>query len=116
MYACTTVVLVEDRGGDKTPKAIYVEPKNSDEDAVVLDPEDGKAWALAKSFVLQGATYKLILSEHALLHFPFDSINAISKTALPKNSILLQLLLPHLDFTLVLDNAVLTSPNFTFRK
>lgn len=109
MYACKTVVLIKQEKGRKTAKAIYLEP-NEGEDAVVLDPNDGNAWALAKSFVLQGATYKLVLSEHALLHFPFDSINAISKTALPKNSILLQLLLPHLDYTLALDNAVLTSP------
>lgn len=80
---------------------------------LVLTPNDGDAWELAKYYVLQGATYRLVLSAHALLHFPFDSINAITKTALPKDNIVFKLLYPHLDLTLILNSKVLrakTSP------
>lgn len=44
---------------------------------------------------------------HPLQHFPLDSINAITKTALPKKHTLFKLLYPHLRFTLALENAVL---------
>jgi hypothetical protein len=44
---------------------------------------------------------------HPTLHFPYDSINAIIKTALPRDHILFRLLYPHTRFTLPLENAVL---------
>ena len=45
---------------------------------------------------------------HPLVHFPMDSINAITKSALPKNHLIFQLIYPHLRFTLYLEKAVLT--------
>jgi hypothetical protein len=74
-----------------------------------LTPADGEAWELAKLFTMQGATIRLVFSTHALLHFPDDSINAISKHCLPIDHVLFQLLIPHFDLHLVLDNTVQTS-------
>jgi hypothetical protein len=74
-----------------------------------LTPADGDAWELAKLFVMQGATIRLVFSTHALLHFPEDSINAITKDLLPTDHILFQLLIPHTDLQLVLDKTVQTS-------
>lgn len=74
-----------------------------------LTPADGEAWELAKLFTMQGATIRLVFSTHALLHFPEDSINAISKNCLPTDHVLFQLLIPHFDLQLVLDNTVQTS-------
>lgn len=77
---------------------------------LMLEPKDGNAWELAKYFVLQGAAIRISSSAHANLHFPYDSINAVSKTCLPKDSVLLRLLKPHLDLTLELNYSVLNSP------
>jgi hypothetical protein len=74
-----------------------------------LTPADGEAWQLAKLFTMQAATIRLVFSTHALLHFPEDSINAISKNCLPTDHVLFQLLIPHFDLQLVLDNTVQTS-------
>jgi len=78
---------------------------------LMLTPEDGDAWELAKYFVMQGASLRISLSAHANLHFPYDSINAISKSALPKDGVLLRLLLPHLELSLELNHNVLNSKN-----
>ncbi|HVH98791.1 MAG TPA: hypothetical protein VM869_08775 [Enhygromyxa sp.] len=74
-----------------------------------LTPADGDAWELAKLFTMQGATIRLVYSTHALLHFPVDAINAITKDRLPTNHVLFQLLIPHTDLQLVLDKTVQTS-------
>jgi hypothetical protein len=73
-----------------------------------LTPADGDAWELAKLFTMQGATIRLVYSTHALLHFPEDSINAITKDRLPTNHVLFQLLIPHTELQLVLDKTVQT--------
>jgi hypothetical protein len=75
--------------------------------SVVLQPEDGKAWQLAKYFALQGALVRINLIDHPMVHFPFDAINAITKSVLPESNRVLQLLLPHLLLSLTVDNAVL---------
>lgn len=83
-------------------KCIWVEATDT-----VLFPEDKDAWELAKYFVLQGGALCATMVVHPLQHFPLDSINAITKTALPKKHTLFKLLYPHLRFTLALENAVL---------
>jgi hypothetical protein len=75
--------------------------------AEVIDPSDGDAWELAKYFVLQGGALCATMVVHPLQHFPLDSINAITKTALPKEHTLFKLLHAHMRFTLPLENAVL---------
>jgi hypothetical protein len=72
-----------------------------------LVPVPGKAWQLAKYFALQAAMVRINLIDHPMVHFPFDAINAITKSVLPTSNRVLQLLLPHLLLSLTVDNAVL---------
>ena len=77
--------------------------KNKD---LLVRPGD-KAWNLAKAYALQGAAYHALFVVHPTLHFPMDSVNAITKSAVPMIHPLFQALLPHTAYTLPLDNAVL---------
>lgn len=106
MHAKPTVVLLEKDAEDGKYKAqaIQLVDKNS---PLVLRREDGQAWQLAKYFALQGASHRINLITHAALHFPFDPINAITKTALPKDNLLFRLLIPHLRLALPVNNSVL---------
>ena len=65
------------------------------------------AWNLAKAYALQGASYIGLFVVHPALHFPMDSVNAITKTAVPRNHPLFQLLYPHSSYALAVNNAVL---------
>jgi hypothetical protein len=65
------------------------------------------AWNLAKAYALQGASYIGLFVVHPSLHFPMDSVNAITKTAVPRNHPLFQLLHPHSSYALAVNNAVL---------
>jgi hypothetical protein len=65
------------------------------------------SWELAKYFALQGAGVCTTLLMHPLLHFPTDAVNAITKTLLPKEHPIQQLLLPHFYLQLGVDDAVL---------
>lgn len=78
-----------------------------DKTAEVIEPSDGEAWELSKYFVLQGGALCATMVVHPLQHFPLDSINAITKTALPKEHTLFKLIYAHTRFTLPLENAVL---------
>jgi hypothetical protein len=69
------------------------------------------SWNLAKVYALQGAAYQSLFVVHPALHFPMDSVNAITKTAVPHIHPLYQLLYPHTSYTLALDNAVLEGAN-----
>jgi hypothetical protein len=75
---------------------------------VAITPAD-PAWGLAKIYALQGAAYHMLFVVHPALHFPMDSVNAITKTVVPYTHPLFQLLYPHTSYTLALDNAVLES-------
>lgn len=122
-YVATTVSLFEqvaegvDEPGKKRqeykPLAIYVtqcpEKGQPLEKGTLVYPKDGKAWELAKYYALMGCAYRIVFSIHSTLHFPFDAINAITKSMLPKKNLILQLLLPHLEFSLELDLAVQTT-------
>ncbi len=103
IYASATKVLLERNEDDWKLICIYV-----DDTEQIFTADDGDAWSLAKYFVLQGGGLCATLVVHPNLHFPVDSINAISKTALPKDHVLFKLLHPHLRFTLPLECAVLT--------
>jgi hypothetical protein len=88
---------------------IYVQsiPNGPYDSKLKLIPGDGKAWQLAKYFALQGALVRVNLIDHPMVHFPFDAINAITKSVLPTGNVVLQLLLPHLLLSLPVDNRVL---------
>lgn len=75
---------------------------------LLVKPSD-KAWPLAKVYACQGAAYHALFVVHPALHFPMDSVNAITKTAVPHIHPLFQALYPHTTYTLPLDNAVLES-------
>jgi hypothetical protein len=75
---------------------------------LLVTPGD-KAWNLAKVYACQGAAYHALFVVHPALHFPMDSVNAITKTAVPHIHPLFQALYPHTTYTLQLDNAVLES-------
>ena len=75
----------------------------------ICDPSDGDLWTLGKFIALQAAANHIIVATHPRLHFPMDSINAITKTAVPKAHILFQLIHPHTELTLKLDWQVLNS-------
>jgi hypothetical protein len=104
-YATPTVALLR-RDGTSPPRAVAIYlPKSR----LLVTPEDANrhAWNLARYFVLQGAAHRINLIDHAVVHFPSDPINAISKTILPKNHLLLKLLLPHLYLSLPVNYSVL---------
>ncbi|WP_439855212.1 hypothetical protein [Pseudomonas yamanorum] len=77
---------------------------------LVLTPDDKNAWELAKYFVLQGALCLITLVTHPRLHFPVDTISAISLTALPKEHLLFKLLAPHTRIQLAINQAVSLQP------
>jgi hypothetical protein len=100
--AATTLVFDADPvSGACTPRAIIV-------NKVCVLPADS-AWGLAKLYALQGAAYHALFVVHPALHFPMDSVNAITKTAVPIAHPLFQMLYPHTNYTLALDNSVLES-------
>jgi len=104
IYASGTKTLLKKDAFNKySVVAIWVEKTNS-----LFVQSDGDAWELAKYFVLQGGALCATLVIHPLLHFPFDAINAITKTCLPKDHLLFKLIYAHTRFTLPLENAVLT--------
>ena len=94
---------------DVEPFAIYVNKE-------VFTPEDGDAWELAKYYALNGAAVLGTLLSHPLTHFPYDAINAITKTSLPMNHLIFKLIYPHTFLSLPLSNAVLSSPGTVLAK
>ena len=103
IYATASKTLLKKTNGKFEVVEIYLEKTKSH-----FTPNDKDKWELAKYFVLQGGALCSTLVIHPLLHFPMDAVNAITKTALPKDHLLFQLLYPHLRFTLYLEKAVLT--------
>ena len=73
---------------------------------LVVRPGD-KAWNLAKAYACQGAAYHALFVVHPVLHFPMDSVNAITKTSVPQIHPLFQAVFPHTTYTLKLNNEVL---------
>lgn len=73
----------------------------------IFTPADGEAWRVARYFVLQGAIHRINLIDHTEVHFPSDAINAITKTVLPKDNLVLCLLQPHMWLTMPVNNTVL---------
>jgi hypothetical protein len=110
MYVAPTVTLFEREGerGPYRPLGISIGHLAGGEwKHVVLTPGDGDGWSLAKYFVLQGAGHVTTLSGHPATHFPYDTVNAITKSAVPMKHTLFKLLFPHLRLALAVDNAVL---------
>ena len=116
MYAAPTITLIKRNYSDVYGQkhhvlGIYIYQVHGDTnkkyDEHVFIPGDGNHWDLAKYFVLQGAVHRMNLTAHALLHFPYDSVNAITCSILPTSHLLFQLLIPHLYLSLGVNHAVL---------
>ncbi len=75
--------------------------------AVVFVPGDGPRWEAARCFALQGAGVLTTILMHPLLHFPADTVSAITRTRLPEGHILRQLLMPHQRLSLEVNDVVL---------
>ena len=103
IYTASTVTLLRRRAAALDAVAIRI-------NGLVLTPADTHAWQLGKYFVLQAAVTLMTLCQHPRLHFPMDSVNAITKTALPKSHVIFQLLEPHLRFSLPLNRSTLYHP------
>jgi len=106
LYCASTVALLSKKKREYKLRVhgIYIY-----ETGLLCQPEDGQVWALAKNYAMMGATYRILLSTHPILHFPFDSINAITKTSLTVDNTVFKLLYPHFQFTLTLNDSVLES-------
>lgn len=105
MHVAPTVTLL--RRATKDDPEFEVKAIAIGDDRLVLEPTDGDSWELAKYYVLQGCSYATLFTEHPNVHFPFDTINAVTKGSIPTDHLLFRLLIPHFRFSLVLDNAVL---------
>ncbi|MEM6958644.1 MAG: hypothetical protein AAF645_23375 [Myxococcota bacterium] len=102
MHVAPTVSLIREKEGKREVIAIHI-------GELTVDRTMTNAWNTAKFFVFQGAAYSTLFTEHPNLHFPFDAINAITKSAVPMEHPLFQLLEPHLRFQLQLNWGVLQS-------
>jgi hypothetical protein len=98
-----TILRATDSPGRFMPVAIKIRD-------LVLSPEDGDAWVLAKWFALQGAALQSMICHHPRTHFPMDAIAAVSQSLLPRDHLLSRVLWPHMRFQLPLNNRVLHSP------
>jgi hypothetical protein len=103
IHAAATVTLLRFDGTVFRPVAIHF----SASPAATFQPDDGSAWALARYFVIQALQYMLVLVFHPRLHFPGDTINALTRSLLPAGHRLAKILRPHLRFTLGLHEAVI---------
>ena len=107
LYCAGTELLIsisKDDGRRKV-EAISLKGTTSDETIYVI-PSD-PAWTMAKAFALQGAAYHMLFVVHPALHFPMDSVNAVTKTSIPMTHPIFQMLYPHTQYSLALNNAVL---------
>ena len=76
-------------------------------DDLVFDSSHGGAWTRAKYFALQGAGVLTTLLMHPKLHFPSNSIDAITRSRLPASGTLSKFLRPHFRLALAVNYAVL---------
>jgi hypothetical protein len=77
---------------------------------LVVRPDDGPAWELAKYFVAQGSAWALTTASHPRLHLPMDAINGLTRKLLPEGHVLRTLIEPHCYLSLCVNYAVLYHP------
>lgn len=102
MYAAPTRVLLEETADDPIVRAIEV-------DGALIRPTDGCAWELASLFARQGISHAVIMASHPLNHFPYDTVNAVTRKLLPADHVVRRLLEPHCYIHLALNFGVLYS-------
>lgn len=101
-YVAPTRTLLEETDGDPVVRAI-------DLDGALVRPTDGRAWELASLFVRQGFSHAVVMASHPRHHFPYDTINAVTRRLLPPEHIVRQLIEPHCFIQLALNFGVLYS-------
>jgi hypothetical protein len=110
MYVSPTVTLFA-REGENGPFRLLAMSIGNLKDGkwhlIVLRPSDGNAWELAKYFAMQGAAHFTTLAGHPATHFPYDTVNAVTISSVPKKHTLFKLLHPHLRLALAVNHAVL---------
>lgn len=114
LYCAPTVCLFGHKREDIAGfgcAAIIFRGDTHEQDVVVYPSSPEAEWNVAKIYALQGAAYHMLFVVHPALHMPLDAVNAITKTAVPQNHPLFQLLYPHTSYTLALDNSVLEGAN-----
>lgn len=72
----------------------------------VFEPDAGESWARARLFVLSGCSLSLVAGIHSSLHFPMDSVIAVSREALPGRHPVARLVEAHAYLQLPLDYGV----------
>jgi hypothetical protein len=102
LFVSPTITLIRQDGDRSTRRIVAIAVRD-----LVLEPVNGLSWDLAKAYALQGAAYHVLFVVHPTQHFPMDSVNAITKSAVPMDHLLFKTLFPHTRFSLVLNNAVL---------
>lgn len=101
VYLCANMALVrKDQTGCLQPAAILLNDR-------LVRPGDGDRWEMAKYFVVSSGANLVLLSEHPMVHFPMDAVNAAAKSIFPRGHVVHKLLLPHSHLQLPLNYAVL---------
>jgi len=73
-------------------------------------PNQGESWERARLFLLQGSSLSLVGGVHASLHFPTDSVIAITRQHIPENSPIAKIIEAHSYLQLPLNYGVRWSP------
>ncbi|HCH61829.1 MAG: hypothetical protein CL927_05370 [Deltaproteobacteria bacterium] len=73
----------------------------------VFRPEDGESWRRARYFLVQGASIALVVGVHPFLHFPHNSVIAVTRALLPPEHRVARLVEAHAYLHLPLDFGVL---------
>jgi hypothetical protein len=102
LFCAPSRTLLEETDGEPIVRAIEL-------GGVLLRPNDGSAWELAKLHVRQGLSHSCVMAAHPLNHFPYDTVNGVTRKALPADHILRRLLEPHFYVQLSLNFGVLYS-------
>jgi hypothetical protein len=101
LYITPCIALVsKDNQGQFNAEAIWINEK-------VFTPKDGDAWDLSKYHVLSVGISEMMFSEHPMVHFPMDAVNAITRSVLPTDHIIHKLMYPHMHLQLPLNYGVL---------
>ncbi len=94
-----TVALFAETGTALEPVAIGVGEH-------VFEPDAGESWARARIFLLSGCSLSLVAGIHSSLHFPMDSVIAVTREVLPGRHPLARLVEAHSYLHLPLDYGV----------
>ena len=105
--AGSVTLLERDSAGRFWPLAIQVGGE-------VLEPHHDFAWEIARYLVLHHAATQSIVIWHPRLHFPCDTVHAVTLSILPDGHPIKRLMLPHTPLTLGLHQAVMHNQRSVF--